>query len=242
MNFYVMTLFPDMIKNIVGESILGRAINKGLIEVEAINIRDYTLDKHKKVDDYLYGGGAGMLMQVEPIHRCHKMIKEKIGKEKVRTIYVTPQGKPFHQEMANEFAKEENLVFLCGHYEGVDERALELTCTDFVSIGDYVLTGGELPAVILIDAIARLVPGVLNNSDSAVGESFSNGLLEYPQYTRPEFYEGMRVPEILLSGNHAKMEQWKLEESLKRTKERRPELYEAYLKTHVLPRKTKLPE
>lgn len=242
MNFYVMTLFPEMIKNIVGESILGRAISKGLIGVEAINIRDYTLDKHKKVDDYLYGGGAGMLMQAQPIHSCHGAIKEKIGKEKVRTIYVTPQGKTFNQEMANEFAKEEDLIFLCGHYEGVDERALELTCTDFVSIGDYVLTGGELPAVILIDAIARLVPGVLNNSDSAAGESFSDGLLEYPQYTRPEFYEGMRVPEILLSGNHAKIEKWKLEESLRRTKERRPELYEEYIKSHVLPKKTKLPE
>lgn len=242
MKFHVMTLFPDMIKNIVSESIIGRAIEKGLIRVNAVNIRDYTLDKHKKVDDYCYSGGAGMLMQAEPIHRCHEAVVREIGKNKVRTIYVTPQGRTFDQKLAEELSKEEDLIFLCGHYEGVDERALELTCTDFISIGDYVLTGGELPAVIMIDAIARLVPGVLNNSISALGESFTDGLLEHPQYTRPEIYEGMRVPEILLSGNHAKIEQWKLEESLKRTKERRPELYEEYIKTHKLPKKTKLPE
>lgn len=229
MKFYVMTLFPEMIQNIVGESILGRAISKGVIEVEAINIRDYTKSKHKKVDDYPYSGGAGMLMQVEPIHLCHKAISEKIGK-KPRTIYLTPQGRVFTQELAEEFAKEEDLVFLCGHYEGVDERALELTCTDFVSIGDYVLTGGELPAVIMIDAISRLIPGVLGNEISSEGESFAGGLLEQPQYTRPEIYEGMRVPEILLSGHQAKIEEWKLLESIKRTKERRPDLYERYIK------------
>ena len=241
MNFHVMTLFPDMINNIVGESILGRAINKGLISVNAVNIRDYTLDKHNKVDDYCYSGGAGMLMQVEPIHRCHNAISDKIG-HKPRTIYVTPQGRTFTQKIAVELAKEDELVFLCGHYEGVDERALELVCTDFISIGDYVLTGGELPAVIMIDAISRLVPGVLNNTESAVGESFTDGLLEHPQYTRPEVYMDMRVPEILLSGHQAKIEQWKLEEALKRTKERRPELYEEYIRTHTLPKKTKLPE
>ena len=213
MNFHVMTLFPEMIENIVGESILGRAINKGLISVNAVNIRDYTLDKHKKVDDYCYSGGAGMLMQVEPIHRCHNAISEKIG-HKPRTIYVTPQGRTFTQKIAEELAKEEELVFLCGHYEGVDERALELVCTDFISIGDYVLTG----------------------------ESFTDGLLEHPQYTRPETYMDMKVPEILLSGHQAKIEQWKLEEALKRTKERRPELYEEYIRTHTLPKKTKLPE
>lgn len=241
MDFYVMTLFPDMVKAITAESILGRAMKKGLIRIEAENIRDHSADKHKKADDYCYSGGAGMLMQAEPIHRCHQAILRKIGKRQVRTVYVTPQGRPFTQKTAEEFSKEESLIFLCGHYEGVDERALELTCTDFVSIGDYVLTGGELPAVIMIDAISRLVPGVLNNSSSAEGESFTDGLLEHPQYTRPEVYEGLRVPEILLSGNHAKIEQWKLEESLKRTKERRPEMYEEYLRTHKLPKKTKLP-
>lgn len=230
MNFYVMTLFPEMINNMVGESIIGRAINKGLIKVEAVNIRDYTKNKHKKVDDYPYSGGAGMLMQVEPIHLCYNAIVEKIGR-KPRTVYLTPQGRVFNQEMATEFSKEEDLVFLCGHYEGVDERALELTCTDFVSIGDYVLTGGELPAVIMIDAISRLVPGVLGNETSAIGESFTHGLLEQPQYTRPEIYEGMRVPEILLSGHQARIEAWKKEEAIKRTKERRPDLYEKFLKS-----------
>lgn len=229
MNFYVMTLFPEMIQNMVGESIIGRAIDKGVIKVEAINIRDYTKSKHKKVDDYPYSGGAGMLMQVEPIHLCHNAITQKIGK-RPRTIYLTPQGRTFNQSLAQELAKEEDLVFLCGHYEGVDERALELTCTDFVSIGDYVLTGGELPAVIMIDAISRLVPGVLGNETSAIGESFAEGLLEQPQYTRPEVYEGMRVPEILLSGHQAKIEAWKKEEAIKRTKERRPDLYREFLK------------
>lgn len=229
MKFYVMTLFPEMIKNMVGESIIGRAIGKGLIEVETLNIRDYTKNKHKKVDDYPYSGGAGMLMQVEPIHLCHKAICEKHGK-KIRTVYLTPQGRVFNQGLAEELAGEENLVFLCGHYEGVDERALELTCTDFVSIGDYVLTGGELPAMILIDAISRLIPGVLGNEASSEGESFADGLLEQPQYTRPEIYEGLRVPEILLSGHRAKIEEWKLKEAIQRTKERRPDLYEAYIK------------
>lgn len=241
MDFYVMTLFPEMIENTVNESILGRAINNKVITVNAINIRDYTLNKHKRVDDYCYSGGAGMLMQVEPIHRCHNAISENIG-HKPRTIYVTPQGRTFTQKIAEELSNEKELAFLCGHYEGVDERALELVCTDFISIGDYVLTGGELPAIIMIDAISRLIPGVLNNNSSAIGESFTDSLLEYPQYTRPETYLDMKVPEILLSGNHAKIEQWKLEESLKRTKERRPELYEEYIKNHILPKKTKLPE
>lgn len=229
MNFYVMTLFPEMIENVVKESILGRAIQKGVIGVEAYNIRDYTKSKHKKVDDYPYSGGAGMLMQVEPIHLCHNAICEKVGK-RPRTIYLTPQGRVFDQALAFELSREEDLVLLCGHYEGVDERALTLTCTDFVSIGDYVLTGGELPALIMIDAVARLVPEVLGNETSFAKESFSEGLLEQPQYTRPEIYEGLRVPEILLSGHQAKIEVWKHEEALKRTKERRPDLYENYLK------------
>ncbi len=229
MNFYVMTLFPEMIEQGLNTSIIGRAMEKELLSVKAVNIRDYTLDKHKRVDDYPYGGGAGMLMAVEPVVRTYDAIrtdiKEKTGStERPRVIYVTPWGRPFHQEMAREFAKEENLVFLCGHYEGIDERALEEIATDFVSIGDYVLTGGELPAMVMIDAISRLIPGVLNNKDSAEYESFAGNLLEHPQYTRPEVYNGRKVPEVLLSGHHAKIEAWKKEQSLLRTQKYRPDL------------------
>ena len=231
MNFYVMTLFPEMIEQGLNTSIIGRAIEKELLSIQAVNIRDYTLDKHKRVDDYPYGGGAGMLMTVEPVVRTYQAIKEDIAAktgrtEKPRLIYLTPWGKPFQQTMAKEFAKEENLVFLCGHYEGIDERALEEVATDFVSIGDYVLTGGELPAMVMIDAISRLVPGVLNNKDSAEYESFTDRLLEHPQYTRPEEYNGKKVPEVLLSGHHAKIEAWKKEQSLLRTQKYRPDLLE----------------
>ena len=222
MNFYVMTLFPEMIEQGLNTSIIGRAMEKELLSIKAVNIRDYTLDKHKRVDDYPYGGGAGMLMAVEPVVRTYNAIREDIqaktgSTERPRVIYVTPWGKPFHQEMAREFAKEENLVFLCGHYEGIDERALEEAATDYVSIGDYVLTGGELPAMVMIDAISRLSPGVLNNKDSAEYESFAGNLLEHPQYTRPEVYNGRKVPEVLLSGHHANIEKWKKEQSLLRT-------------------------
>ena len=231
MNFYVMTLFPEMIEQGLNTSIIGRAMEKNLLSVNAVNIRDYTLDKHKRVDDYPYGGGAGMLMAVEPVVRTYDAIREDIknktgNTERPRVIYVTPWGKPFHQEMAREFAQEENLVFLCGHYEGIDERALEEVATDFVSIGDYVLTGGELPAMVMIDAISRLIPGVLNNKDSAEYESFAGNLLEHPQYTRPEVYNGRKVPEVLLSGHHANIEKWKKEQSLLRTKKYRPDLLE----------------
>lgn len=229
MNFYVMTLFPEMIEQGLNTSIIGRAMEKELLSVSAVNIRDYTLDKHKRVDDYPYGGGAGMLMAVEPVVRTYNAIREDIQKktgntERPRVIYVTPWGKPFHQEMAREFAMEENLVFLCGHYEGIDERALEEVATDFVSIGDYVLTGGELPAMVMIDAISRLIPGVLNNKDSAEFESFAGNLLEHPQYTRPEVYNGRKVPDVLLSGHHANIEKWKKEQSLLRTQKYRPDL------------------
>ena len=231
MNFYVMTLFPEMIEQGLNTSIIGRAREKELLSIKAVNIRDYTLDKHKRVDDYPYGGGAGMLMAVEPVVRTYDAIREDIREktgntERPRVIYVTPWGKPFHQEMAKEFAKEENLVFLCGHYEGIDERALEEVATDFVSIGDYVLTGGELPAMVMIDAISRLIPGVLNNKDSAEYESFAGNLLEHPQYTRPEVYNGRKVPEVLLSGHHANIEKWKKEQSLLRTQKYRPDLLE----------------
>ncbi len=227
--FHVLTLFPEMILNGLKTSITGRAIEKGIFDLEAINIRDYAGNKHGKVDDYPYGGGAGMVMQAEPVYKAWEAVTEKAGRP-VRTIYVTPQGSVFNQKMAEEFAKEEDLIFLCGHYEGVDERVLEEIVTDYVSIGDYVLTGGELPAMVMIDAISRMVPGVLSNETSAEFESFQDGLLEYPQYSRPEEWRGKKVPPILLSGHHANVEKWRLEQSILRTKERRPDLYEAYKK------------
>jgi tRNA (guanine37-N1)-methyltransferase len=228
-----MTLFPEMINEGLSASIMGRASERGYISVNAINIRDYSADiKHHKVDDYTYGGGAGMLMQAQPIYDCYKDIEKKIidsGAKKHRVIYVTPQGSVFNQKMAAELAKESDLVFLCGHYEGVDERVLEEIVTDYVSIGDYVLTGGELPAMVMIDAIARLVPGVLNNDESASTESHSNYLLEYPQYSRPEEWMGKKVPEILLSGDHKKVDEWRLEKAIERTRQRRPDLYEKWI-------------
>lgn len=227
--FHVLTLFPDMVMSGLNTSIIGRAMDAGLLEIQAVNIRDYSTNKHLKVDDYPYGGGAGLVMQPEPIYRAYQDLKKDMKKEP-RVIYLTPQGKVFHQEMAKELANEEELVFLCGHYEGVDERVLEEIVTDYVSIGDYVLTGGELPAMVMIDAISRLVPGVLNNDDSAGEESFENGLLEYPQYTRPPVFLEKEVPEVLLSGHHENIRKWRYEQSVKRTKERRPDLWEAYQK------------
>ncbi len=231
MNFHILTLFPDMVRDGLHTSILGRAVNNGHISMNIVNIRDYTLDKHKKVDDYPYGGGAGMLMQAQPIYDAHKAVCEQAGK-KIRTVYVTPQGTVFNQQMAVDFAKEEDLVILCGHYEGVDERVLEEVVTDYVSIGDYVLTGGELAAMVMVDAISRMVPGVLSNEDSGVTESFYDNLLEYPQYSRPEVWHDKKVPEVLLSGHHKNIEKWRLEQSILRTKERRPDLYEKYLANH----------
>lgn len=228
MNFHVLTLFPDMILQGLNTSILGRAIQAGAISLSAVNIRDYTTNKHKKVDDYPYGGGAGMLMQAQPVYDAYLSVKEAIREEKPRVIYLTPQGKTFHQGMARELAKEENLIFLCGHYEGIDERVLDEIVTDYVSVGDYVLTGGELPAMVMIDAIARMVPRVLGNQESGETESFSNHLLEYPQYSRPEIWKDKRVPEILLSGNHEKVAEWRLEQSLERTKQLRFDLYEKW--------------
>ena len=229
MRFHVLTLFPEMIMNGLNTSIIGRAMTKGLIGLEAVNIRDYATNKHKKVDDYPYGGGAGMVMQAEPVYLSYKSVAdniiEKTGK-RPRVIYLTPQGKVFNQQMAEELSAEEDLIFLCGHYEGIDERVLEMIVTDNVSIGDYVLTGGELPSMVMIDTISRLVEGVLNNDDSAKYESFADNRLEYPQYTRPEEFMGMKVPSVLLSGDHKKVEKWREEESLKRTKERRPDLLE----------------
>lgn len=227
MHFHILTLFPEMVLGGLKTSILGRACEKGLISIDALNIRDYTTNKHNKVDDYPYGGGAGMLMQAQPVFDAYQAILEK-RKKPLRVVYVTPQGSVFNQDMAREFAKEEDLVFLCGHYEGIDERVLEEIVTDYVSIGDYVLTGGELPAMVMIDAISRMVPGVLKNEESGEFESFHENLLEYPQYTRPEVWHEKSVPAVLLSGDHKKVDQWRLEQSIRRTRERRPDLYERY--------------
>lgn len=229
MRFHVMTLFPEMIQGVLNTSILGKAAQKGLISFHTVNMRDYTLDKHGKVDDYPYGGGAGMLIQAQPVYDAYQSLTASMGK-KPRTIYLTPQGKRFDQKMAKELAREEDLVFLCGHYEGIDERVLEEIVTDYVSIGDYVLTGGELPVMVMIDAVSRLVPGVLNNDISAETETFHNDLLEYPQYTRPEVWKEKRVPEILLTGNHKKIVEWRLKQSIERTRQRRPDLYKLYCK------------
>lgn len=225
MKFHVLTLFPDMIEQGLHTSITGRAMEKGLISLNTVNIRDFSTNKHMKVDDYPYGGGAGMVMQAEPVYASYKSLEEAAG-HKLRCIYLTPQGKTFHQKMAEDFAKEEELVFLCGHYEGIDERVLEEIVTDYVSIGDYVLTGGELPAMVMIDTISRLVEGVLNNEVSAETETFQDNLLEYPQYSRPEEWRGKKVPAILLSGHHANVERWRREQSLLRTAKWRPDLLE----------------
>lgn len=246
-NFHILTLFPEMVLQGLRESIIGRAEAAGHISLEALQIRDYTLDKHKKVDDYPYGGGAGMLMQAQPVYDAYleaerrilerKMRESRPDKRRNRVIYMTPQGKIFHQEMAKEFAEEEDLIILCGHYEGIDERVLETIVTDYISIGDYVLTGGELPAMVMVDAIARMVPGVLTNQVSGESESFAGHLLEYPQYTRPEIWNGIAVPSVLLSGDHAKVDDWRLERAKERTKERRPDLYALYECEHPMPEK-----
>ena len=261
MNFHILTLFPEMVENGLKTSIIGRAVAGGLLSIEAVNIRDFAFNKHQSVDDYPYGGGAGMLMQAEPVYLAYKDIEERIQKriqnakmqnaeteeqdaevkvqnagiqdaetvspdKKLRVVYLSPQGKTFDQKMAEELAEEEDLVLLCGHYEGIDERVLEEIVTDYVSIGDYVLTGGELPAMGMVDTISRLVPGVLHNDVSAEFESFQDNLLEYPQYSRPEEWHGKKVPPVLLSGHHANIEKWRREQSILRTYERRPDLLE----------------
>ena len=258
MNFHILTLFPEMIEQGLNTSITGRAISNGLLSIEAVNIRDYAFNKHQSVDDYPYGGGAGMLMQAEPVYLAYEAVRKKIAErkpaeaeteepaeaehleekpvtgseeepvkeKKLRVVYLSPQGDVFSQGMAEELAKEEDLVLLCGHYEGIDERVLEEIVTDYVSIGDYVLTGGELPAMVMVDAISRLVPGVLHNNVSAEFESFQDNLLEYPQYSRPEEWHGKKVPPVLMSGHHANIEKWRREQSILRTYERRPDLLE----------------
>jgi tRNA (guanine37-N1)-methyltransferase len=225
MKIDILSLFPEMFEGFLNTSIIKRAIDKEVVDIKIHNFREFTQDKHKHVDDYPYGGGAGMVMQPEPIYLAYEDVTQNMEK-KPRVVYVTPQGSVFNQSMAEEFSKEEDLIFLCGHYEGVDERILEEIVTDYVSIGDYVLTGGELPAMVMIDAVSRLVPGVLNNEESAEFESFHDNLLEHPQYTRPVEFRGRKVPDVLLSGHHGNIDKWRREQSLKRTLERRPDLIE----------------
>lgn len=229
MNFHVLTLFPEMVMQGVSTSITGRALKQNIISLETVDIRDFSKDKHNRVDDYTYGGGAGMLMQADPVFDAYEHVAKNIPEDaNKRVIYVTPQGKTFNQNMAKDMAQSDDIIILCGHYEGIDERVLEEIVTDYVSIGDYVLTGGELASMVMIDAISRLVPGVLHNDVSAETESFHGKLLEYPQYSRPEVWHGKAVPKVLLSGNTKEINKWRIEESIRRTKERRPDLYKEY--------------
>ncbi len=227
MNYHVMTLFPELIEAAMNHSIMGRALSSGKITLNTVNFREFAQNKTKHVDDYIYGGGSGMLIQAEPVWLCYQDLIKKIG-HKPRVLYMSPRGKTFHQAMANELAKEEDIIFLCGHYEGIDERAIELIEPEYVSVGDFVLTGGELPSVLMMDAITRQISGVLGSDDSAIDESFYNGLLEYPQYTRPPVYEGLEVPEVLMSGNHKLIAEWREKKALEITEKYRPDLYEAY--------------
>lgn len=224
MKIDILTLFPEMF-TAVTSSILGKAGEKGILDIRLTNIRDYSTDKHSKADEYPFGGGVGMVMLADPVFRAMEAIEAK-GK---RAIYMSPRGKVLDQPMIEELAKEEDLVILCGHYEGVDQRILDYWNMEEISIGDYVLTGGELPAMVLIDSVARMIPEVLSSSHSALDESIYSGLLEYPQYTKPREYEGMHVPEVLVSGNHKLIHLWKFEQSLRLTKERRPDLFEKFL-------------
>lgn len=222
LDFYILTLFPEMINQTLSHSIIGRAVKDGIIDIDAVDIRDFSKDKHRHVDDYPYGGGAGMVMQPQPIYDAYSNVKSKAGD--MRVVYLTPQGRKFDQRIAEELSKERNLMLLCGHYEGIDERVIEEIVTDEISIGDFVLTGGELAAMSVIDAVARLIPGVLNKEESFENESFSDGLLEYPQYTRPPVFMGNAVPDVLLSGHHANIDKWRREKSLERTYLKRPDL------------------
>jgi len=255
MHFHILTLFPEMVLDGLHTSITGRAVKNGLITIDATNIRDFAGNKHGQVDDYPYGGGAGMVMQPGPVYDAYQHVKKQIEKRKqtetgkaekemqiskessmdgkdrdvdkpLRVVYMTPQGTVFNQSIARKLSEEEDVILLCGHYEGIDERVLDLIVTDHLSIGDYVLTGGELPAMVVIDAVSRLVPGVLNNDTSAEFETFHENLLEYPQYTRPEEFMGRKVPEVLLSGHHKNIEAWRREQSMNRTRLRRPDLWE----------------
>ena len=231
MRIDILTLFPDMCGAYLGESIIGRGIRAGKLEVQCHNIRDYTLNRQKQVDDAPYGGGQGMIMNAQPINDCFKAVCEMTG-TRPHLIYMSPAGKTLTQKRVNELAQMSNIAILCGHYEGVDERVIEAIVDEEISIGDYVLTGGEMPALILTDAIARLCDGVLSEKAGYEQESHYNGLLEHPQYTRPETWEGRTVPAVLLSGHHANIEAWKMEQSLERTRLRRPDMYEKHMAEH----------
>ena len=233
MRIDIATLFPEMMETILSESIVGRARKKGAIEIHCHQIRDYTKDKHRRVDDIPYGGGMGMVMQADPINNCYNAITEQLG-TKPHTIYMTPKGSVFNQKKAIELSKLDNILILCGHYEGVDQRILDKIVDEEISVGDYVLTGGELPAAVLTDAVARMCDGVLSSSECFEDESHYNGLLEYPQYTRPEIWEGEAVPPVLLSGHHKNIANWRLEQSVRITKEKRPDMYEAYTRKNSL--------
>ena len=225
MKIDILTLFPDMCETVLNESIIGRARKKGLLDIECHQIRDYTYDRHKRVDDTVYGPGMGMLMKAEPIAKCFESICEKRG-NKPKFIYMSPQGKTLTQSKVIELAQEENIAILCGHYEGVDERLIEEFIDEQISIGDFVLTGGELPALVLVDSVSRMIPGVLSNSECFEEESHYNGLLEYPQYTKPAVWRNKAVPEVLLSGHHENIKKWRMEQSIARTQELRPDLLE----------------
>ncbi len=230
MRIDILTLFPDMCEAVMGESIIGRARKAGFIEVECHNFRDYAFNNQKRVDDATYGGGKGMLLQAEPIYQCYKAVCEKIG-TKPHVVYMSPQGRVLNQKIALEYSKMDNIMILCGHYEGVDERLLEEIVDSEISIGDYVMTGGELPAMVFADTVLRLCEGVLDSEECFTEESHFSGLLEYPQYTRPPVWNGREVPEILKSGHHGKIAQWRLEKAIERTKQKRPDMYEAYMKS-----------
>ena len=234
MKINVMTLFPEIFNSYIGESMMKKAVDNNILAVNIYNIRDFSENKHKKVDDYPFGGGAGMVMTPQPILSTYRHIIEENKLEKPRVIYLSPKGKTFTQDMAKSLSKEDNLIFLCGHYEGIDQRVIDMIVTDELSIGDYVLTGGELPALVMIDSISRLIPGVLNKSESYEDETFEGDLLEYPQYTRPREYKGHKVPDVILSGNHQKIDQWRKEESEKLTKERRPDLWTSYIEKNLV--------
>lgn len=233
MDFHILTLFPEMIEHAAGTSILGRAIKSGCIKLNISNIRDFSVNKHMRVDDYPYGGGAGMVIEAEPVFRAVQDAKRTAG-EKARVIYLTPQAEVLDQNKVEELAREESLILLCGHYEGIDERVLQEVVTDYVSIGDYVLTGGELPALVLMDAVSRFVPGVLSNEESSQFESMQDNLLEYPHYTRPQSWHGREVPEVLLSGDHDRITKWRYAASVERTAQRRPDLLEISRKVYII--------
>ena len=239
MKYEVLTIFPDMVDSAFRTGVTGRASGEGLIELDTVNIRDYSTNSYGSIDGYTYGGGAGMLMQCEPVYQAYLEAVRRLGKgepadsgtKPVRVVYLTPTGEVFRQKKAEELANEKELIFLCGHYEGIDERVIDEIVTDRISIGDYVLTGGEIAALAVMDAVARLIPGVLKNEDSAETESFNTGgLLEYPQYTRPDEWHGRKVPEVLLSGDHARVDNYRMHEMRRVTREHRPELYEEYMR------------